>query len=144
MELYNNPYYKWLYNWEAGVISLLKTEFLAHIAALCFFLNACDVWKTPPWPWPFGSPEGTPHPGGKIGGVATTSWSWHAQVGKTQWGNWSVVSYSSSHNHGNGEWVHPRLVSFTIGTFFASMIMEGRVNIYVATSEFLMCLMLVV
>ncbi len=25
--------------------------------------------------------------------------------------------YSSSHNHGNGEWVPPRLVSFTIGPF---------------------------
>ena len=36
--------------------------------------------------------------------------------------------YSSSHNHGSGEWVPARLVSSTIGSFSISMIMGGRVD----------------
>ena len=35
--------------------------------------------------------------------------------------------YSFSHNHGSGKWVPPRLVSFQLGQFIFSMIMEGRV-----------------
>ena len=36
-------------------------------------------------------------------------------------------NYSSSHNHGSGEWVPTRLVSSTIGSVCTSMIMGGRV-----------------
>ena len=39
--------------------------------------------------------------------------------------------YSSSHNHGSGEWVPTRLVSSSIGSFSTSMIMGGRVNILI-------------
>ena len=37
--------------------------------------------------------------------------------------------YSSSHDHGSGEWVPTRLVSSTIGSCSTSMIMGGRVGV---------------
>ena len=37
------------------------------------------------------------------------------------------LGYSSSHNHGNGEWVPTTLVSSIIGPLSTSMIMGGRV-----------------
>ena len=40
---------------------------------------------------------------GGLGGVALNSYE---------------TSDSSSHNHGSGEWVHPRLVSFALGAIF--------------------------